>query len=429
MVKGNKKIAILIFNPFAVAELGGLEKQLEGLLLGLSRKFKFYVICDHQYSYLFPKKELRAVTFLPVKNILNKTGENNLSLGPIFDFSRCLLNVLSQENIQIAHIMKPIGYFPYNFLTYLFSLIKGKTTITSFHGYTGNPQKSFNNLTFLRRFTRFLEKKIEKTSYRVAISKAIAEEATKYFGKPKMFRTDLLDKKIPVCKGTIISHSFVDEKMFNPLVYSKRSSRELLIQKWPSLIKSKAKIWITYPARILPLKGQLDLIMIAKILKLKKINQTVFLAVGPVLDKEYYYQLNQIIKRNRLEDEIFVFDGIPRKDMPYLYASSDLIVHLSRSEGLSNSIIEAQAMGIPVVAYNVGGIKEALEHNVTGYLIPQNSPKKIAQKIIFLLKNPNKICKMKEKAKDFAQKRFNKDSFLARWEAIYTHFSNTPRIF
>jgi glycosyltransferase involved in cell wall biosynthesis len=63
-----------------------------------------------------------------------------------------------------------------------------------------------------------------------------------------------------------------------------------------------------------------------------------------------------------------------RDDVPALLNLSDCFVLSSRSEGLSCSIIEAMAAGLPVVASDVGGNSELVEHGVNGYLVPRDDP-------------------------------------------------------
>jgi glycosyltransferase involved in cell wall biosynthesis len=70
-----------------------------------------------------------------------------------------------------------------------------------------------------------------------------------------------------------------------------------------------------------------------------------------------------------------------RDDVPALLAAMDLFVLPSRNEGISNTILEAMASGLPVIATDVGGNGELVENSVTGRLVPPQSPVAIADAI------------------------------------------------
>ncbi len=68
-------------------------------------------------------------------------------------------------------------------------------------------------------------------------------------------------------------------------------------------------------------------------------------------------------------------------DLTYFYAAIDLFVMPSRSEGWGLTALRAMANGLAVIATNVGGLPELLEHGRTGWLIPPDSPSALADAI------------------------------------------------
>jgi glycosyltransferase involved in cell wall biosynthesis len=87
-----------------------------------------------------------------------------------------------------------------------------------------------------------------------------------------------------------------------------------------------------------------------------------------------------------LADKI-VFTGF-RTDVPRLLSQVNLSVLPSLSEGLSNTLLESMAAGVPVVATSVGGNPEIIEDGVSGLLVPPRDSAKLADAMITLLKNP-----------------------------------------
>ncbi len=102
-----------------------------------------------------------------------------------------------------------------------------------------------------------------------------------------------------------------------------------------------------------------------------------FLAVG---DGEQYAQVVERIRRYGLEDR-FHLAGQQTDVLPYL-AAMDIGVLSSLAEGFSNSLLEYMASGLPAVATEVGGNREAVEG--AGILVPPNDPEALAEAILEL---------------------------------------------
>jgi sugar transferase (PEP-CTERM/EpsH1 system associated) len=98
--------------------------------------------------------------------------------------------------------------------------------------------------------------------------------------------------------------------------------------------------------------------------------------------------------RRRLED--LAGDGIVflgnRLDVPTLLKALDIFVLPSLNEGISNTILEAMASALPVVATAVGGTPEIVKNGRTGLLVPPKTPSAIATAILKYLKN-NQLCR------------------------------------
>jgi glycosyltransferase involved in cell wall biosynthesis len=70
-----------------------------------------------------------------------------------------------------------------------------------------------------------------------------------------------------------------------------------------------------------------------------------------------------------------------RPDVECVYAALDVFVLSSLSEGLSNTILEAMASGVPVVATRVGGADELVEDGRTGILVPAGSGDELSKAV------------------------------------------------
>jgi glycosyltransferase involved in cell wall biosynthesis len=90
--------------------------------------------------------------------------------------------------------------------------------------------------------------------------------------------------------------------------------------------------------------------------------------------------------------------------------------------------IEAMSYGKPVVAFNVGGIPEWLEHRVTGFLVKPYDVKAMAENIDFLLENPTIAQKMGEMGRKQVELLFSKENHINRLLEIYRQVINGWRV-
>src|SRR5206468_3719863 len=76
------------------------------------------------------------------------------------------------------------------------------------------------------------------------------------------------------------------------------------------------------------------------------------------------------------------------RDPGPLYAAADIAVHASSSEALSNFLIEAQAHGLPAVAYDAQGIGECFVPGKTGWVIPRHDRAAFSTALLALMAEP-----------------------------------------
>ena len=107
-----------------------------------------------------------------------------------------------------------------------------------------------------------------------------------------------------------------------------------------------------------------------------------------------------------------------------LFAVSDVCVLSSKAEGFSNSILEYMAAARPVVATDVGGAREAIVEGETGYLVPSGDHATMADRIISLLREPEKARAMGEQGRRIVAQGFSRDAQLERTTELYETMLN-----
>jgi glycosyltransferase involved in cell wall biosynthesis len=102
-----------------------------------------------------------------------------------------------------------------------------------------------------------------------------------------------------------------------------------------------------------------------------------------------------------------------------LLFASDIGVLSSKAEGFANAILEYMAAGLPVVATDVGGVREAIAENQTGYVVPSGDDMTMAARIIDLLNSPERARAMGERGKLIVAEKFSCDRHLQNTLELY----------
>jgi glycosyltransferase involved in cell wall biosynthesis len=96
-----------------------------------------------------------------------------------------------------------------------------------------------------------------------------------------------------------------------------------------------------------------------------------------------------------------------RDDMPALMSAADLFVLSSRWEGCPMVVLEAMALGVPIVATGVGGVPELVLHNETGLVVAPENPNEMAAAMFDLLSNREKAYCLARAGQDRLVKHFS----------------------
>ncbi len=121
-------------------------------------------------------------------------------------------------------------------------------------------------------------------------------------------------------------------------------------------------------------------------------------------------------------DDVFILLG-RRRDVSCFYRLADVAVLPSRSEGLSNSLIEYILHGIPTVATNVGGNPEVLMHGKVGILVEPDNPLQLSDALCSLLsKNDEEKSKLDKVRAELVEK-YSEQSVLEKYSQFYRQLS------
>ena len=167
-------------------------------------------------------------------------------------------------------------------------------------------------------------------------------------------------------------------------------------------------------ARLHPIKDQATMLRAARlVVDVEPDFRLEFVGDGPARA-----ELESLTDELGLRDHI-QFTGFTSEVSRHL-AEADVFLLTSVSEGISLTLLEAMATGLPVVATAVGGNPEIVVHGETGLLAPPKSPEAIAAAILQLIRDPETAGRMGQAGRRRVEEEFDLRRVVQKYESLYT---------
>ena len=130
-------------------------------------------------------------------------------------------------------------------------------------------------------------------------------------------------------------------------------------------------------------------------------------------------QIKKIVSRRGITGNVVVPGWISGEEKIRLYKNCDIFVLPSYNEGLPNSILEAMAVGVPIISTPVGGIPEAVIENVNGFLILPGNVESLFDKLVLLGEDKKLREKMGDQSQLIIKEKFDIEKAVTRLGEIY----------
>lgn len=190
----------------------------------------------------------------------------------------------------------------------------------------------------------------------------------------------------------------VDLVRFNP---PSREPREL-----------DAPVRVVYVGRIRPVKG-LTVLMGAWSKIARQANARLTIAGdGPGREA-----LMQSVRDGGFADSVEFLGEV--NDVPSVLAEADIYVQPSFQEGLPNSVLEAMAMGLPIVATRISGNEDVVAHEENGLLVPAGNAEALAEALRKLMDDPALAARMGRRSREIVEERFSLSAVMGRLLKAY----------
>lgn len=178
----------------------------------------------------------------------------------------------------------------------------------------------------------------------------------------------------------IILYNDIDLTRFVPVQGKNRAGIVSIADRSP-----QNNVVILFVHRLSIRKGPQHLVPLAS--KLAKVSDNfVFLVVG---DGPYRGQLLQEIHSRGLDEKVLIRGAVPNRQLPEYYRGADIFILPSEEEGFPRVLLEAMASGLPVVAFDVGGVRDILGARQQNFVVPRGDIDGFAERLLTLLRDPS----------------------------------------
>ena len=141
---------------------------------------------------------------------------------------------------------------------------------------------------------------------------------------------------------------------------------------------------------------------------------------GPMLE-----ELKDLALQLGIRDKVAFTGLISQDELRNLFFSAHIFLHPSETgrdgnqEGVPNSMLEAMASGLPVFATRHGGIPEAIEHGVSGVLVPERDDAALGRALLETSENPERLAQLARAGAESVAQNFDRAAQVRRLEDIY----------
>ena len=369
----NNKVSILYVDPFF--DLGGQEIYLLNIIKGLNRdNFVIHIACPKKNALIHELRNIKNITFL------------HISMTRKFDLISIikLWYYIINNHIDIVHMNGSRA----GLIGRIASIFTNSKIVFTPHLLFLDYKQSYNAVR--RKFYIWIDRLLNLfTDYIITVCDEQSERLKN--------KNQITQKKI------ITIHNGIDQNIFYPSKKDKSILKEFHLNENRPIIG--------FIGRLVYQKGLKYLFEACRIIENKNWQ---LLIVGDGPDK---HQLITLSKQKKIEKKI-VFCG-ERNDVANILSIIDIFVLPSLFEGFPLSILEAMALKKPIIATNINGIPEAIDHKKNGILVNPKDVDQLSLELDKLLSNPLERKRLANNAYETFIKKFTLKRMINKTEELY----------
>ncbi len=124
-------------------------------------------------------------------------------------------------------------------------------------------------------------------------------------------------------------------------------------------------------------------------------------------------------KKSKIESSVQIIGELNQDEIKAYINKATVVIIPSMAEGLPNVAVESLSSGRPVVASNVGGVPEIIEHNKNGFLFEAGNKTELAKLIIYCVNNPHILPQLGINGRRKVEENFTSTSFASNYYLLY----------
>lgn len=290
-----------------------------------------------------------------------------------------IIRLMDDVNADIVHTHD----FRSNVFGLLAARIRRKPAVSTVHGWIANDAKGRFYVAADKAILRFFDRVI-----------TVSERTRGLIEKARVPQ-----RKISVIPNALTLARYVPDRSADVFRREIGANRDTVL--------------IANIGRLSPEKGQLEFLQAARELAKRYANlKFLLIGIGPDRDR-----LERFVAESGLSDAV-IFAGF-RQDMINVYNGLDLVVQSSYTEGMPNVILEALLMEVPVIATDVGGTAEIIEHQRTGVLMQPGAVQEIVDNIAAYCQDPARHRGMARSGRKLVSERYDHVRRVEKLAALY----------
>lgn len=233
-------------------------------------------------------------------------------------------------------------------------------------------------------------------AYIRTIASDLFEKADKVICLTRSDAEEIVGFGCPLRKISIIPNA-VDTELFTPSA---------------SHVENNLIVWV---GRFVKEKG-LEFLIEAAAITVKKIKTAKFLLIGygPLKTK-----ILELIHKYQLETYVTVIGPLTREEIANILGKATIFAFPSLREGLPVSVLEALSCGLPIVGFDVPGVRDIVRNNETGILVPPKNAKLFSDALVFLINNNDIRKKFGKESRDIAIRLYSWNKVMQKINSVY----------
>jgi glycosyltransferase involved in cell wall biosynthesis len=185
--------------------------------------------------------------------------------------------------------------------------------------------------------------------------------------------------------------------------------------------------YLVYAGRLEAIKGIHILLDALALLRRTRPALSLHVKVAGASDERYRVLLKQSVQRVGLQDMVEFVGELSANELSSLLSKARLSVVPSLwYENLPNAILESYACGTPVLASNLGSLRECVEDGETGYLFQPGDEGSLAERLEYCLDHPGRLARMAQKARQVAEEVYSPQKHVAMLESLFNELCCHP---